>query len=100
MPDPIPPFSHPTAWFYKTYQGWNIFVDQDDYGQGKIKKIYFAVNQETGDIKEIDISPYSLHPDLVLIIRCIDAGFPDRIGPAPLNHADMSRIENYERAAE
>lgn len=100
MSDPLPPKNHPSAWHFKSYQGWDVFIDEEDFGHGKVKKIFFAVNQTTGEIKEIDISPYGRFPDLVLIIRCIDAGFPDRIGPSPLNHADLTRIENYGRAAE
>jgi hypothetical protein len=100
MSHPLPPKNHPLAWHYKAYQGWDVFIDEEDFGQGKVKKIYFAVNQATGEIKEIDISPYGRFPDLVLIIRVIDAGFPSRIGPSPLTHKDLDQIEAYGKAAE
>lgn len=99
MSDPIPPKNKPDAWFYRSYKDWNIFVQAEDYTQGKIKNTIFASNQQTDEIKEIDISPYG-YPDLTLIIRVIDAGFPSRLGPSPLNHADLAKIEAYGKAAE
>lgn len=85
------PAGHPTAVHYKTWNGWHIFEVEDHDSDGCLHARYFAVNQDTGEERDIDVSPY--FPDWRLIVRVVDLGFPKRIGPSPLTYADCDRIE-------
>lgn len=85
---------------FMKWAGWTVFTSDDDYGQGKVKREFFAVSEETGDTREIDITPYE-YGDTGLIKRIIEAGFPGRIGPSPLTHGDLDMIEaNLPRCAD
>lgn len=93
------PAGCPMAVHFKTWNGWDIFEVEDKDSDGGLFARYFAVNQDTGDQRDIDVSPY--FPDWRLICRVVDLGFPKRITCAPLNHADCDRIaaHNQERTA-
>jgi hypothetical protein len=99
MSEPLPPNNKPDAQFFFDYHGWNVFLVEDDHGQGKVKGLYFAVNKQTAEQKEIDISPYG-YPNLRLMRSIIEMGFPKRIGPSPLSEQDLDQIITYGRAAE
>jgi hypothetical protein len=86
-----PPVNAPMAVHYKTWNGWDIFETEDTDSDGGLLVKYFAVNQDTGEQRDIDVSPY--YPDWRLICRVVDLGCPRRIGPSPLTHADCDRIE-------
>lgn len=98
-----PPEEAPMAEHFLTWNGWDVFSTEDDCDsreKTKRKTSFFAVNQDTGEQRDIDISPYG-YGDKHLIRRVIDLGFPSRITCAPLNHADCDRIaaHNQERTA-
>lgn len=84
------PAGCPMAVHYKTWNGYDIFEVEDFDSDGAMFCRYFAVNQDTGEQHDIDVSPY--FPDWRLICRVVDLGFPKRIGPSPLTHADCDRI--------
>lgn len=88
-----PPADAPMAHHFITWSGWDVFSTEDDCDSrgGKRKVSYFAVHQDTGEQREIDISPYG-YGDMRLIRRIVDLGFPKRITCAPLNHDDCDRI--------
>lgn len=91
-----PPKDAPCAIHFKSWNGWDIFEAVDDDGDA-VKSTFFAVHQDTGETKDIDVSPY--FPDWRLIVRVVDLGFPERIGPAPLSAADLDLIETAMKEA-
>ena len=93
------PKNHRDAYPWLTHKGWTAFSYADDYGQGKVKEIFIAVNQTTAEEKYIDITPW-FPVDLTLVRRVIDLDFPPRIGLSPLTHEDLDQIEAYGKAAE
>lgn len=94
-----PPKSAPMAVHYKTWHGWDIFEVENNDSDGAMYSTYFAVNQNTGEQRDIDVSPY--YPDWRLICRVVDLGFPKRVGTSPLTHSDCDRIEaSMAKAAE
>lgn len=96
----VPAPTHcPMAVHYKTWNGWDVFEVEDQDRDGCLWCRYFAIHQDTGEQRDIDVSPY--FPDWRLICRVVDLGFPKRIGPSPLTHSDCDRIEaSMKEAAE
>ena len=85
-----PPKEAPCAEHYKSWNGWDIFRERDNDGDVE-KQTFFAVHQDTGETRDIDVSPY--YPDWRVIVRVVDLGFPRRTGPSPLTAADLDQIE-------
>lgn len=99
MTQPLPPKNHPDALFFFHHKGWDVFSLSEEYDHAKVKELYFAINDETQEEKELDISPWGFGY-VQLIKRIIDANFPRRIGPSPLTHSDLDQIERFSKAAE
>jgi hypothetical protein len=84
---------------FKTWNGYDIFEVENHDSDGCMYATYFAIHQDTGEQRDIDVSPY--FPDWRLIVRVVGLGFPKRIGAGPLTHADCDRIEaSMKEAAE
>jgi hypothetical protein len=84
---------------FKTWNGYDIFEVENHDSDGCLYATYFAIHQDTGERGDIDVSPH--YPDWRLACRVVDLGFPKRIGPSPLTHADCDRIAaGMARAAE
>lgn len=89
----------PTGELYFSYRGYNVYYEDDDYGQGKVKTHHYVVNPGSNQKIEIDISPWGLG-DIRLIKRIIDLGFPRRPGPGPITHDDLNQMSKNLEAAE